>query len=71
MGRYIDEMRCHICDTIAEYNEKHDSMYCDNCNLWLQGVCEFGSCKKCSGRPVKPHGKDEIEKLFNEIMEDL
>ncbi len=47
--------RCHndIRHSV-EHFDKHDAMYCKDCNIWLEGKCDDYLCYFCVGRPAKP-----------------
>ena len=36
------------------YDEKHDSAYCEACDVWLEDTCGDENCFYCKDRPDKP-----------------
>jgi len=46
---------CKKCNKqTVKYSNKHDAYYCENCNKWLEKVCDDKTCKFCKGRPKTP-----------------
>jgi len=44
----------HECGSPILYNETYDSLYCPECNIWLEKVCEDSECFFCPKRPKFP-----------------
>jgi predicted amidophosphoribosyltransferase len=47
---------CNECQTKLKYNERYDSDYCENCNMWLDKRCTDAECFYCRDRPENPSG---------------
>ena len=45
---------CPFCNTVLEYNERYDSVFCPNCRKWLEKWCGEPGCVICEKRPKKP-----------------
>lgn len=39
------------------YNEKYDSFWCVECNVWTEKECGAKSCEYCGQRPKNPMEK--------------
>ena len=44
----------HECGSPILYNEMYDSIYCPECNIWLEKACTDPECYYCFNRPEKP-----------------
>ena len=42
------------CDHVLKYDKHFDSTYCEECDVWISGLCEDPHCEFCRKRPVKP-----------------
>lgn len=45
---------CKNCGEIASYNERFDSFFCKDCNVWLESQCDDEHCSYCAHRPLTP-----------------
>jgi hypothetical protein len=49
-----DRDYCPDCGQNRIYHAKHDTFYCYECDQWLEGQCEEGTCIYCQDRPERP-----------------
>ncbi|WP_186669436.1 hypothetical protein [Sporosarcina sp. BP05] len=45
---------CKICLDQLDYNDEHDSVFCQSCDEWREGSCGDPTCEYCLARPAKP-----------------
>ena len=50
---------CETCGSEKLYNKKHDALYCELCNKWIEEKCSDPKCEFCQNRPKKPSLVDE------------
>jgi hypothetical protein len=51
---YVHETPCPACGAMLIYHEEHDSLFCPECNRWLENKCSDPSCGFCPSRPERP-----------------
>ncbi len=57
---------CNVCGKPRTYNNRHDAMYCADCDVWLEKRCSDGACMYCASRPDKPSAADREDDWVDE-----
>jgi hypothetical protein len=39
---------------VTLYSKEYDCYYCENCNKWLEDICNDRDCEFCKNRPLTP-----------------
>jgi len=52
--------KCNCIVAKAKFNVKHSALYCVDCDVWIEPICNKAGCSYCMDRPAKPSEvKDE------------
>lgn len=51
----LNKEACPKCETPKTYSSTYDAYYCEQCNEWLEDICNDRSCAFCNSRPLKPN----------------
>lgn len=51
---FVSDEKCTKCGQNKVYYDKYDTLFCPDCNVWLESRCSDPNCENCSTRPDKP-----------------
>ena len=66
-GYQLDSAKCSICGKSVFIDLSYDSLFCANCNLWLEEPAD--SEYFCSNRPDKPFDREKGKLMKNQVTE--
>lgn len=46
--------RCSACGGRVSFCHRHDTFFCQECDVWLEAACSEASCRLCRRRPARP-----------------
>lgn len=53
--------QCPTCKRPRSYSYAWDAFYCENCNKWLEEVCEDSTCIFCLKRKETPKAQGLLD----------